>query len=31
MKKAGYTTQEKYDEKDYPIIYMRPHPKIIAV
>ncbi len=22
---------EKYDEKDYPIIYRRPHPKIIAV
>ncbi|MEK3887332.1 transglutaminase-like domain-containing protein [Bacillus sp. FSL K6-3431] len=29
--KLAYTTQEKYDEKDYPIIYRKPHPKTIAV
>ena len=29
--KLDYTTQEKYDEKDYPIIYRKRHPKTIAV
>lgn len=29
--KLAFTTQGKYDEKDYPIIYRKPHPKTIAV
>jgi transglutaminase-like putative cysteine protease len=29
--KLAFTPQEKFDEKDYPIIYRKPHPKTIAV
>lgn len=29
--KLAYTTQEKFDEKDYPVIYVKPHPKTISV
>ncbi|MDV7767574.1 transglutaminase family protein [Peribacillus sp. CSMR9] len=29
--KLAFTTQEKFDEKDYPVIYVKPHPKTISV
>ncbi|MDF9759579.1 transglutaminase-like putative cysteine protease [Peribacillus simplex] len=29
--KLAFTTQEKFDEKDYPVIYIKPHPKTISV
>lgn len=28
--KLAFTVQEEFDEKDYPIIYVRPHPKTIS-
>jgi len=28
--KLAFTVQEKFDEKDYPIIYVKPHPKTIS-
>ncbi len=27
----AFTIQEEFDEKDYPIIYTRPHPKTLTV
>ncbi|MBB3870268.1 transglutaminase family protein [Parageobacillus toebii NBRC 107807] len=29
--KLAFTPQEEFDERDYPIIYAKPHPKTIAV
>jgi transglutaminase-like putative cysteine protease len=29
--KLAFTTQEEFDEIDYPVIYVKPHPKTIAV
>lgn len=29
--KLAFTTQEKFDEKDYPVLYVKPHPKTISV
>lgn len=29
--KLAFTPQEKYDEKDYPVIFVKPHPKTISV
>jgi transglutaminase-like putative cysteine protease len=29
--KLAFPIQEKYDEKDYPVIYVKPHPKTIDV
>lgn len=29
--KLAFSIQEEYDEKDYPLIYVKPHPKTIAV
>jgi len=28
--KLAFTVQEQFDEKDYPIIYVKPHPKTIS-
>lgn len=29
--KLAFTPQEKFDEKDYPVIFVKPHPKTISV
>ncbi|WP_042454329.1 transglutaminase-like domain-containing protein [Neobacillus dielmonensis] len=31
QEKLAFPVQEKYDEKDYPVIYIKPHPKTIEV
>jgi transglutaminase-like putative cysteine protease len=31
VEKLAFPTQEEFDEKDYPVIYVKPHPKTVAV